>query len=395
MVSVIRPELCIRCKGRLWCGLSKCPILEARRRVKEVRLSTELSGYSPPSFLVGWSGYPDVNVTPLVTQEDPRRADNPSLWVREGLGIDDILDLRMTLGGGSRRVNVRRDVEEIVREIAMSRSPVAADLFFEKPPRPSVSFSNVFPPIGFRGPLKDMELAENPRVDRRVERFYYDEVKVRDAVLYLYQRGYDVYELSRYLSAGILGVKKRMVPTRWAITAVDSMISEELLRELRGYPSVEEVLLFHSHLYDNHFFIFFIPGAWAFELVEAWAPKSFWSRGSFVILSDGEMGRSRREYASNVGGSYYASKIAVLEKLVEMRRRASVLILREVHEGYYAPLGVWQVRENVRNALKGKPLRFGSLREALEHARSLGMRVPVSQWKRHSLLLKGVQKTLF
>ena len=396
MVTVIRPELCIRCKGKLWCGLKKCPLLEARRIVKGLNVSREMEGYSPPSLLVGWSGYPEVNVTPLLTVEDPRIADNPGLWAERRFPIERILDIRLRMGGGAKR----RKVEEkdsfvlTVQEIAMSRREVGTDVEFERPPKPTVSFSNLFPPIGFRGSLKRIELAENPRVDRRVERFYYDEVKASEAVLSLYKRGYDVYPLTRYLSAGLLGEKKKLVPTRWAITAVDSIISSKLLEDVREYPAVESVLLFHSHLYDNHFFIFFIPGPWAFELVEAWAPRSFWSRGKFVIVSDHEVGRERRDYADNVGGSYYASKLAVLEKLREMRRNASVLILREVHEGYYAPLGVWQVRENVRNALRRKPLEFPSLKEALEHAKTLGMRVPLEEWRKKSVLLKGLQRTL-
>ncbi len=398
VVSIIRPELCIRCKGRLWCGLERCPLLEARRRLRNVRVSREIEGYTPPSLLVGWKGYPNVNVTPLVTQEDPRVADNPPLWVSRNFSIDDILDVRLHTGGGKKRIRVDEPdrILSTVQELAMSRKPVATDVEFYREPRVTVSFSNLFPPIGFQGPLRRIVLSENPKVDKRVEKLYYDEVKARDAVIYLYERGYDVYNLARYLTAGILGVQKRLVPTRWAITAVDSMVSEHLLQEIYSYPPVESVLLFHSSLYDNHFYIFFIPGPWAFELVEAWAARSFWASGKKVILSDGEFGRERKTYAENVGGSYYATKLAVLEKLRRMRRIASVLVLREVREGYYAPLGVWQVRENVRHALSTKPLSFSSLREALLYAKEqLGMRVDIEDWRKKSELMKGVQRRLF
>ena len=398
VVSVIKPELCIRCKGRLWCGLKKCPLLEARKIVKNVQLSEELSGYSPPSLLVGWGGYPKVNVIPLLTQEKPEISDNPPLWARKGFPIDQILDLRFHMGGGTRKVDVKELDKTVLlaQELAMSRKPVATDVEFSERPRPTVSYSNLFPPIGFRGRLKSLELAENPRVDKRVERLYYDEIKAKEALIFLYEHGYDVYDLARYLTAGLLGIEKKLVPTRWAITAVDSTISDYLLYQISSFPPVENVLLFHSHLYDNHFFIFFVPGPWAFELVEAWAAKSFWASGKRLILSDHEIGRSRTDYASNVGGSYYATKIAVLEKLREMKRIASVLVLREVREGYYAPLGVWQVRENVRRALREKPLEFSSLREAVNYAyRNLGMRITPEEWREKSVLMKGVQRRLF
>ena len=347
---------------------------------------------------MGWGGYPNVNVTPLVTQERPEVSDNPPLWAKSGFSIDEILDLRLHMGGGTRKTNVKEPDRVVLlsQEVAMSRKPVAVDVEFLEKPKPTISYSNLFPPIGFRAPLRAISLAENPRVDKRVEKLYYDEMKARDALVFLYEHGYDVYDLARYLTAGLLGVEKKLVPTRWAITAVDSTISDYLLSLISSYPTVEDVLLFHSHLYDNHFFIFFIPGPWAFELVEAWAAKSFWAAGKRLILSDHEIGRSRKDYASNVGGSYYATKIAVLEKLREMKRIASVLVLREVREGYYAPLGVWQVRENVRNALRSAPLRFSSLKEALDFAyKHLGMRITPEEWREKSELLKGVQRRLF
>ncbi len=302
------------------------------------------------------------------------------------------------MGGGSRKVDVKEPdkIVLLTQEVAMSRKPVAVDVEFLQKPKPTISYSNLFPPIGFKAPLKSLELAENPKVDKRVEKLYYDDIKAKEALVFLYEHGYDVYDLARYLTAGLLGIEKKLVPTRWAITAVDSTISDYLLSQVSSYPTVERVLLFHSHLYDNHFFIFFIPGPWAFELVEAWAAKSFWASGKRLILSDHEIGRSRSDYAENVGGSYYATKIAVLEKLREMKRVASVLVLREVREGYYAPLGVWQVRENVRNALRGKPLEFSSLGEALDYAyKNLGMRIRPDEWREKSELLKGVQRRLF
>ena len=186
------------------------------------------------------------------------------------------------------------------------------------------------------------------------------------------------------------------MPTRWAITAVDSIIGDSLLEQVSKYDPVEEVRLYFSNLFDNYFFILFIPGPWAFEMVEAWAPYSFWARGKLVITSEGEYGRKRKSYAENVGGSYYAARLAVLEKLKKEKKVVSVAILREVREGYYMPLGVWQVRENVRRALSSDPYTFYSLEEALVFARErLGMRIEPYVWKSRSRILSGVQKRLF
>lgn len=50
--------------------------------------------------------------------------------------------------------------------------------------------------------------------------------------------------------------------------------------------------------------------------------------------------------------------MAVLEALERERRQAGAIILREAYAGY-VPLGVFNVRENVRNAMHQKPLEFG------------------------------------
>ena len=352
-----------------------------------------MEGYSPPSFLVGWKGYPSVSVTPLLSLEKPEAADSPKLWVEMGLTIDDILDLRMATGGGSTRGDVH-SLFEPLQELALSRKPLPIDLYFSKPPRPSPSYG-IFPPFGFRGRLARVELAGSPSTDPLLEKISGDELKASEAIVELYKRGRDVYAISKALSAGLLGRQRRLVPTRWSITAVDSVVGDALLERVRQSPSIDSYMLFHSDLYDNHFFIIFMPGPWAFELVEAWAPKSFWARGREIILSASEVGRKRKEYAEETGGSYYASRLAVLEKLREMGRRASVVVLREVREGYYAPLGVWQVRENVREALRRRPFVSDSLEEVAERCRELGMRVAWEKWRERSVLLRGRQRTLY
>ncbi|MEM3104775.1 MAG: hypothetical protein QXD69_04655, partial [Candidatus Bathyarchaeia archaeon] len=69
--------------------------------------------------------------------------------------------------------------------------------------------------------------------------------------------------------------------------------------------------------------------------------------------------------------------------------QASILVLREAHPGYIMPVGVWQVRENVRNALRRPPLKFNKLEDALEYLFSK-LSIPRDVWIRKSTLLKQV-----
>jgi len=51
------------------------------------------------------------------------------------------------------------------------------------------------------------------------------------------------------------------------------------------------------------------------------------------------------------------------------------------------PIGVWQVRENVRNAMRQKPYMFKSLAESLQFL-SGKFEIPLQRWILQSELLK-------
>jgi len=134
--------------------------------------------------------------------------------------------------------------------------------------------------------------------------------------------------------------------------------------------------------------VLMMPGAWSYEAMEAWYPGTVWNPTgrSIVLFSDWEGFEGRTTYAS-IGGCYYAARVAVGETLVKERRQAVVVVLREVHLGYIMPVGVWQVRENVRNAVKQAPLRYNTLEEALARIASR-FQIPLERWIGRSKLLQ-------
>jgi hypothetical protein len=78
--------------------------------------------------------------------------------------------------------------------------------------------------------------------------------------------------------------------------------------------------------------------------------------------------------------------LAVLEYLTEIRKQASVFVLREITPHYWAPFGVWVVREGVRKALKNSPQKFDSLTSAVS---DLAARVstPKAEWLKKAIML--------
>jgi hypothetical protein len=50
-----------------------------------------------------------------------------------------------------------------------------------------------------------------------------------------------------------------------------------------------------------------------------------------------------------------------------MRRSGACLIWRDIGPEYWAPVGVWLIRETVREAMKLTPRQFDSLKHAIDY----------------------------
>jgi len=161
------------------------------------------------------------------------------------------------------------------------------------------------------------------------------------------------------------GHYKKLVPTRWAITAIDAIISNMLLRKIRGYPEIQDVMFFKTSYLGNRFWILMIPGAYTFNWIEIWHPNTIYTKNSLepIIIENSENWHGVADY---MDGGYQAARISVLEYLERIGRKASVIVVREITPEYYAPVGNWHIRESVKNALKSSPIKLGSLDEGLD-----------------------------
>ncbi|MBS3815150.1 MAG: hypothetical protein KGY45_01155 [Hadesarchaea archaeon] len=399
-------SLCLKCKGgRMLCGRSKCPIqsrINSLKSIEQKISKKSLFGASPPSIFVGRQGYPEVRIGPMVSPiqgEEGRKFNDPKAWL--GKDIEEVIDLRTELVRSNFNANVKSARKpdkflDITQELAMASKPVDTEVELSKPPKIQLTYDGVLSPIGPTGNLKEAKLTENPKVDRPVEYLVSDhDARASVALEELYEKDVDVYQSSRLLSAGLLGNKKnrKLVPTRWSITAVDSQLGNNLLSQVKQYQQFSEIKLFSGEKLGNHFEILFIPDAYSFELIEMWRPNSVWTgKGSTQIVVDQEDWRSSSGY-SPLGGGYYATRLPVLEHMNKVRRKASVLAIREISSDYWAPLGVWVVRETARKALSQDPKTFETVEEALSSMASR-LKVPRKEWYSKSKLLKRRREQL-
>jgi len=358
-------------------------------------MGEDIAGMSPPSVFIGRIGYPNVYAGPLVppVHEDTSIYDLPEQWF--GKSIDEIVGFRSLLVRGKHRVNVQKfmDAGKILdqtRELALADSSVDTELNLTKKPRGSISLDDDIQPFGPSAPIRNLHVG-NSRYDDKIEKAYYDtDLKATQAVVELFNRGVVVSKIQKAFSVGAFGVEKnrKLVPTRWSITAVDDIISKNLREKVKTFPEINEFRVYESIYMDNVFEILMIPQQYSYESMEAWYPGTAWNPDgkSIAIFSDWEGNSGRTTYAQ-IGGCYYSARLATCEQLLRERRQATVIVLREARPGYIMPIGVWQVRENVRNAMRQKPYLFKSLAESLQFI-SGRFEIPMQQWIMQSELLK-------
>ncbi|NMB79558.1 MAG: hypothetical protein GYA23_10755 [Methanomicrobiales archaeon] len=375
---------CAECKGKGLCGLPRCPIMSRFHAQVAMKPSTTYQG-SSPSVFIGSYGYPDVRGGPLLIND----ADNPPEWLKNNLGMDDIVGIRARTIRGNAGL---QKVGGSLQEIALSSIPIDVDVSFEKPVAFSLDFDGTVAPVGFSGAVKQIDLVGSAKVGRAVDRITSDtDIGATDAAIALSTDGIDVYQISKLMTAGLLGKKRKFVPTRWAITAVDDTISTGLKKEIARFPPVDAISLFTAEVFGNRIVCILLPGDWKYEMIEIWGKRSLWAGDDEMIVQDRE-GMTKHGY-SPITGAYYSARLGVCEYLTSIRRCARVIVVRNVSSEYWAPLGTWVIREGTRLAMAAAPIACESLDDAVRHAVAI---TGSDRWVLHSTLIPELrtQRTL-
>ncbi|NON61495.1 Nre family DNA repair protein [Acidianus sp. RZ1] len=375
----IPAELCVRCKGnKHLCGLSSCPIVERFRTIVNITLKVSakesIDGSTPPSVVVGESSYPRVsllfNVPPGVSGEDAREYENPKDWWGKR-SIYEILNLRSSMISNVLKTKVDDVWKLYEREISLttvSENPVLSMSKVNGEIKPSLKFDGYLMPRGPSINSADIKVIENPKLSRLMEKMIFDDVKASQGVIELYKNNHDLYKIINALSMGLLGRKKsrKLVPTRWAITAVDSVVGKDLLSKVREYDSINEVEVYFQQYLGNIFHVILYPSSYRVAWIEIWHPLSLWSNE--LVIS--ELSENYWGVYDFMDGGYMAARLAVLESLENRKRSAGVIIVREITKDYFAPLGNWHIRETVRRAMQNKIATLDSLSKGIEFVES-------------------------
>ena len=353
--------------------------------------SSAVSGSSPPSVFVGSYNYPKVFVGPMVPpiHGDTSLLDIPEQW--SGKTLEEIVNFRLNLIRGIKKMPVAnpqgRYIEDL-QEVAMSSRPIDSELEFHKNTTPVTSIDGESAPFGPIGEIKSSKFSSSSS-DKIIEKAYYDrDLKAQDAVLALYNSGIEISKIQKCFSIGMFGKNRKLVPTRWSITATDDIVSKSLVSEILDFDLVDSCQVFCFEHLDNLYSVVIFPHRWMFEMQEAWHDGNIVGFGS-----DFEDARGI-DHSPAIAGAYFAAKLAVAEYFVKSKTQGAVLVLREIRPQYAVPVGVWQVREGIRATMKQKPYIASSFGDAISFA-CKNMSISKTEWLSKGNMLKLVkQKTI-
>jgi len=376
------------------CGNFNCPLCAkaySQLKIKPYLKKKEFSTEAVAPF-IGRFNYPNLNVgilAPPTEEKDSWLYDAPRFWAQNNLQIPDIVNYRSSLINSrtSFHVKKREKFLDISQQVSLASNPVDVSLSLKKEPFFRVSYDSVSAPHGPVGLVEKAKLTENPKIHTKVQKVHYaNDMKAQEAILYLYKNKFDENFLSRILSVGSIGLEtnRKIVPTRWSLTATHDTLGKHLTNEIKDYPVIDYSAYFGGYL-GNYYLILCFPEVWNYELFEMHVDNPH------KYTTDYEPYSGRKDYATNTAGGYYTVRLAILEQLGKLRKQGSILALRFITGDYTLPLGVWVTLEATRNAMNSQGIEFSSRELMLEYAKKIAKRkfdVDLSNILSKSVLLK-------
>ena len=272
----------------------------------------------------------------------------------------------------------------------MTESSISTELTLKKPIETQKEQAPNNPLISRAAEIIHARLQENTKIKPKVDYLVSDiHSKSKDSIIELSKSPIETSTISKILSAGLLGLKnnRKLVPTRWSITAVDDTISKANLEKVRFYPEIKEILTFSSEYLGNHYEFLLLPNNYQFEVIEI-------SLSNAGVWKDYESLTPRKSYADSVTGAYYANRLALSEYLQKIKRQASCLVIREIRPEYSSPLGVGILRQISREAFQSIPEKSSTLKDALNKIQSR-LKQPISNYTSKSIILnQPTQKSI-
>ena len=268
-----------------------------------------ISGSSPPSVFVGSYGYPKVAVGPMLPpiHGNTMILDLPERWL--GKSLEEIVNYRLSLVRGVQQIPVldpKGKYIENLQEVAMATKPIDSDIEFLKITNPVTAIDGENAPFGPIGEIKNAKFS-NSSSDKKIQKVFYDkDLLAQDSVLQLYNNGIEMSRIQKCFSIGMFGKNRKLVPTRWSITATDDIVSKSLVSKIMEFDIIDSFRVFTYNHLGNFFSVVLFPSRWMFEMQEAW----YDNQGKIGFGSDFGDARGLDHYPTTAG-AHFASRLGV------------------------------------------------------------------------------------
>ena len=316
------------------------------KRIPKIEFKNTIQSFTPPEIFVGRFGYPKVFVGPILTNSE-----NPEIFLLTekwfGKNFSEIAELMINSIRTEKLVNiydVENKIVQKVHESLLAKNYEEIEAKILKIKRKFV-FHEESKPYGPIALIEDFKIGSY-KSNHIVEKVYYDkDLKASEASYFLYKN--------------------------------------------KNFNEINEYRVYNLKYLANNWVIILFPSKWIFEYIELFHPKTIF-KNYFAIGGDYEIEKPIERYAE-IGGCYYAARLAVAEKLLNEKKQAGAIILREIYSDYLFPVGVWNVRESVRNALNQKYEKFDDFQSAINYVKNL-LKTNLDVWIKNSFVLRILVK---
>ena len=336
---------------------------------QKLSFKKDFFGDAPAPF-IGRYGYPNVNVGVLSAIEAPNveELDAPRQWSAQNKGMNDIIGIRSSLINSRFQSSIYSKQEKLnllAQEVGLSAKAAEVEINLKDSPAFKLQTDKYAPPRGPNAELLKAAITSNTSVPTKVEKVHGDtDLKANEALRILYSKGVGENHLSQILSVGAVGIGKnrKLVPTRWSITATDDTVGKQNIGYLKDFRQIDHYQIYFGGYLGNYYLICMLPEVWSYELFEMHTQTP----GRYS--TDVEMYAGRKDYAETTAGGYYSVRLAITEHMLAMKRQGLAVAFRFITPEYSAPLGVWVTREATRRALQSKPFTCYKREEFVKEA---------------------------
>ncbi len=319
--------------------------------------------------IVGEKSYPNLKIHNISTEQRDNSFFKSGEVVKKDYNQIFKLKARNILGS-TESTNIRNINDRLKNEISnvyKSKKEIEFTSEFEKELKfDKVVLNKVSGIVGSKNSLLNLSANENTTTSKQIEKYTETDIKAREAIINLYERGINEHQIIHLLALGEFGinVNKKLVPTRWSITAYDQTIEKYLHKKIITYNTIDNFeIYYYKNKSDTHIIIL-LPDTYMGEHTEDWYNDS-----NSESISQPQVGvdyigfdnKLKTPEPNNAGG-YYATKIAINEFLYNRKKQASFIAIRIIRN-YDVPLGVVFVRECVRECLKNQVFKTSNIKE--------------------------------